>query len=46
MFGFQPAIIRVGGFDSSKTHPGQTETPLRVLSTYELAFFTKDGVFF
>ena len=43
MFGFQPAIIRVGGFDSSKTHPGQTETPLRVLSTYELAFFTKDG---
>ena len=43
MVGLQPAIIITGPFDSSHTHCGWTESPPRVLSTFEISMFVKDG---
>lgn len=43
MVGLQPVIIRAGFFDSSVVHRGWSDSPPRVLGTFEIAMFVKDG---
>ena len=43
MIGLQPHVIGAGIYESRRQRPGETESPPRVLQTYELGLYMEDG---